>query len=69
MRMVNIERLVYGADYGVPYSTEDTMEENWIAALEVEEWRAESKGVIPANSFNLFPAAARRALAGDTLEA
>jgi 6-methylsalicylate decarboxylase len=56
-----VGRCIYGANCGVPCSTEDTMEENRTAVLEVEEREVRSKGVIGENDFNLFPTAAKRA--------
>jgi hypothetical protein len=35
--MVGVEQGIYGADCGVPCSTEEKMEENRMAVLEVEE--------------------------------
>lgn len=46
MRMMGVERCVYGTDCGVPCSAEHTMEENRMAVLEVEEREVGTKGVI-----------------------
>lgn len=60
MRMVGVEQGIYGADCGVPCSTEEKIEENRMAVLEVEEREVGSKGVVGVNGFSLFPAAAAK---------
>jgi len=61
MRMVGVDRCIYGADCGVPCSTEATMEENRMAVLEVEQRELGQKGKIGTNGWALFPDAAKRA--------
>ena len=65
MRMVGWEHCVYGADCGVPCSTDDTMEENRMAVLEVEKREMGQEGRVGMNGWKLFPAAAKRAKAGE----
>ena len=64
IRMVGIEQCVYGADCGVPCSTEATMEENRMAVLEVERRETGEEGMVGMNGWKLFPAAVKRAEAG-----
>ncbi|KAI9828573.1 MAG: hypothetical protein M1819_006565 [Sarea resinae] len=61
MRMVGAGKCVYGADCGVPCSTELTMEENRLHVLEMEEKETGKRGGVGMNGWTLFPAAARRA--------
>lgn len=59
IKMVGKERCVYGADCGVPCSTEVTMEKNRLAVLEIEK-ELGVEGEIGVNGWALFPSAARR---------
>jgi predicted TIM-barrel fold metal-dependent hydrolase len=57
--MVGKERCVYGADCGVPCSTERTMEQNRMAVLEIER-ELGIEGEVGMNGWTLFPSAAKR---------
>ncbi|KAI9846545.1 MAG: autophagy protein [Thelocarpon superellum] len=68
IRMVGAERCVYGADCGVPCSTEATMEENRLAVLDVEAREAGSKGTIGQNGWVQELCASSAAVASKTLD-
>lgn len=61
VQMVGVEHVIYGADCGVPCSTELTMEENKTDVLNWEEKNNVPKGTILTNGWELFPQAAIRA--------
>jgi predicted TIM-barrel fold metal-dependent hydrolase len=61
VQMVGVERVIYGADCGVPCSTELTMEENKSDVLDWEAKNGVQKGTILTNGWELFPQAAIRA--------
>jgi predicted TIM-barrel fold metal-dependent hydrolase len=61
VRMVGVEHVIYGADCGVPCSTELTMEENKVDVLDWEAKNAIPNGTILTNGWQLFPQAAIRA--------
>lgn len=60
LHMVPPDHLVYGADCGVPCSTESTMEANKRAVLEYEALSRCQRDAIGRNVLSLFPAAATR---------
>ncbi|CAF9937781.1 hypothetical protein IMSHALPRED_000543 [Imshaugia aleurites] len=60
LHMVSPDHLVYGADCGVPCSTESTMEANKKAVLEYEGLSRSQRDAIGRNVLSLFPAAASR---------
>lgn len=60
LHMVSPDHLVYGADCGVPCSTELTMEANKREVLEYEGLSKEQRDAIGRNVLSLFPAAAAR---------
>ena len=60
LQMVAPDHLVYGADCGVPCSTESTMEANKEAVLEYEGLSRSQRDAIGRNVLSLFPAAAKR---------
>ncbi len=60
LHMVPPDHLVYGADCGVPCSTELTMEANRKAVLEYEGLSLSQREDIGRNALCLFPAAAKR---------
>ncbi|KAI1267304.1 hypothetical protein F5Y18DRAFT_379825 [Xylariaceae sp. FL1019] len=62
IRMTGIEHVVYGADCGVPCSTEATMEENRHAVRDMAKKVKGDGDFVGMNGFNLFPAARLRAL-------
>lgn len=62
LKMTGIEHVVYGADCGVPCSTEDTMEENREAVKAIAGRHGDSE-VVGMNGFELFPNAKARAQA------
>ncbi|KAF2181506.1 hypothetical protein K469DRAFT_691984 [Zopfia rhizophila CBS 207.26] len=66
IKMVGVKNIVYGADCGVPCSTDATMDENQQDVLDTERsmFGEEGAGVIAGNGWNLFPAAAKRAEEG-----
>jgi hypothetical protein len=61
MRMVGVEQGIYGADCGVPCSTEEKMEENRMAVLEVEESEVVVKVWLGLMALVCSAAAAKRA--------
>ncbi|EED21370.1 C6 transcription factor, putative [Talaromyces stipitatus ATCC 10500] len=61
VQMVGVEHVIYGADCGVPCSTEQTMEENKADVLRWESSNGVFKGMIMTNGWHLFPQAAIRA--------
>jgi hypothetical protein len=61
IQMIGIERIVYGADCGVPCSTDSTMAENQQDVLKIEKSMFGDKETIAGNGWSLFPAAAKRA--------
>jgi len=60
IKMVGSGRCVYGADCGLPCSTEATMEENRRDVLGVEREVGLSEGSVGMNGWGLFPRAAER---------
>jgi hypothetical protein len=60
VRMVGETICVYGANDGVPCSTEDTTEENRQAVLHVEQEFGMEAGVVGRNGWVLFPDATKR---------
>ena len=60
LHMVSADHLVYGADCGVPCSTESTMEANRRAVLEYEGLSKGQRDAIGRNILLLLPAAAKR---------
>ena len=60
LHMVSPNHLVYGADCGVPCSTESTMEANKKAVLEYEGLSRSQRDAIGRNVLSLFPTAAKR---------
>ena len=60
LHMVSADHLVYGADCGVPCSTESTMEANRKAVLEYEGLLKSQRDAIGRNVLSLLPAAAKR---------
>lgn len=63
IHMVGIENIIYGADCGVPCSTEATMAENQKDVVDIERSLFKNAGLIGQNGWDLFPAAAKRAAA------
>jgi predicted TIM-barrel fold metal-dependent hydrolase len=61
VQMVGIENVIYGADCGVPCSTEATMTENQKDVVAFEKNILNDTGVVSRNGWALFPAAAKRA--------
>jgi predicted TIM-barrel fold metal-dependent hydrolase len=61
IKMTGIEHVVYGADCGVPCSTEATMEENRATVRTIAEKVQGDGEFIGMNGFELFPAAKARA--------
>ncbi|KAI1162664.1 hypothetical protein F5B18DRAFT_370384 [Nemania serpens] len=64
IQMVGIKHVVYGADCGVPCSTEATMAENQRDVTDMERMLFGDVGMVGLNGWALFPDAAKRALAG-----
>ncbi|KAH8690136.1 hypothetical protein BGW36DRAFT_364860 [Talaromyces proteolyticus] len=62
-KMCGVENCIYGADCGVPCSTENTMEENRMDVTAFEKEQGIPINTIGNNGWKLFPDAARRALA------
>ena len=60
LRLVGKERVVYGADCGVPCSTAKTMEENKACLLAYEGLSEEDRSRIGTNLHRLFPNALKR---------
>jgi 6-methylsalicylate decarboxylase len=60
MKMTGIEHIIYGADCGVPCSTEDTMEENRSAVKEIAKRHDGDEDCVGLNGFKLFQSAAAR---------
>jgi len=58
LHRLSADHLVYGADYGVPCSTEHTMEANKKQVLEFEELTIDQRQTIGGNVLSLFPFAA-----------
>ncbi|RYP16752.1 hypothetical protein DL765_004929 [Monosporascus sp. GIB2] len=61
IKMTGIEHVVYGADCGVPCSTEATMEENRRTVRAIAEKVTGDPEFVGMNGFDLFPAARMRA--------
>ena len=61
VKMVGKEKVVYGADCGVPCSTHDTMESNRASVLRLEKELGLKPMTVAENGWKLFPAAAERA--------
>lgn len=59
-QMVGIKKVVYGADCGVPCSTEATMAENQKDVMDVERLFVGGVGTVGQNGWALFPAACAR---------
>ena len=68
VRLAGAGHVVYGADCGVPCSTEETMEENKRNLLAYEEMGAEDREAIGRNVYALFPAAVERMRKGEKRE-
>ncbi|KAI3401790.1 hypothetical protein diail_8168 [Diaporthe ilicicola] len=64
IQLVGVGNVIYGADCGVPCSTEATMAENQQDVKDVEERLFNEAGTVGQNGWGLFPAAAIRAAAG-----
>ena len=60
VKMVGREHVLYGADCGVPCSTQHTMERNREAVLAVEREEGMEEGTVGKNGWTLFPSAAKR---------
>ncbi len=60
VRLVGADHIVYGADCGVPCSSEHSMEQNRKAILAYDGMTSEEKESIGHNAEVLFPQAARR---------
>ncbi|KAE8160410.1 hypothetical protein BDV40DRAFT_302336 [Aspergillus tamarii] len=60
LRMVGLENVVFGANCGMPCSTEQTMEEYRKDILDFETRNDIPRGTILANGWKLFPQAAAR---------
>ncbi|KAF2094368.1 hypothetical protein NA57DRAFT_80182 [Rhizodiscina lignyota] len=60
VKMVGSERIIYGADCGVPCSTVHTMEENRASVRNVSKEMGLDAEFVGRNAWDLFPAAARR---------
>ena len=60
LHMISADHLVYGADCGVPCSTEQTMEANKKQVLEFEGLTETQRQAIGRNVLSLFPSAAAR---------
>ncbi|KAL9612462.1 MAG: hypothetical protein Q9167_002934 [Letrouitia subvulpina] len=61
LKMVGAKHVVYGADCGVPCSTDATMAENQQDVVDIENQVLGHSGSIASNGWALFPAAAKRA--------
>ena len=61
IRLVGVERCIYGSDCGVPCSAVTCMDHNMKEMLEIEHAETGETGGIGMNGWNLFPAAAKRA--------
>lgn len=61
VKMVGGGRVVYGADCGVPCSSEKTMKENMEDVERVERDCGLTAGTVRMNTWRLFPTAAKRA--------
>lgn len=61
VKMSGIEHIVYGADCGVPCSTEATMEENREYVMEIARKNTGNSDFVGTNGFDLFPNAKARA--------
>lgn len=61
IKMTGIHHVVYGADCGVPCSTEATMEENRRTVRDIAEKVTGDGKFVGMNGFDLFPAARLRA--------
>lgn len=64
VKMCDVERCVYGADSGVPCSTEVTIEENRNDILAFAKENKIPANIVGENGWELFPAAAERAFDG-----
>ncbi|POS76018.1 hypothetical protein DHEL01_v205589 [Diaporthe helianthi] len=64
IEMVGVGNIIYGADCGVPCSTEATMAENQRDVEDIEARLFNETGIVGRNGWDLFPAAAKRADAG-----
>ncbi|KAJ5087789.1 hypothetical protein N7456_011405 [Penicillium angulare] len=63
IKMTGIEHVVYGADCGVPCSTEATMAENLVNTRVIAKRVSGDEDFVGMNGFHLFPAAKARAMA------
>jgi predicted TIM-barrel fold metal-dependent hydrolase len=61
VKMAGIEHIVYGADCGVPCSTELTMEENRESVMDIAQKSTGDGNFVGMNGFDLFPNAKARA--------
>jgi predicted TIM-barrel fold metal-dependent hydrolase len=68
LRLAGAGHVVYGADCGVPCSTEETMEENKRKMLAYEGWGGREREAIGKNVYALFPAAVERLRKGEKRE-
>lgn len=64
IEMVGVGNVIYGADCGVPCSTEATMAENQRDVEDIEARLFNETGIVGRNGWDLFPAAAKRVDAG-----
>ena len=60
LMMTTPDHIVYGADCGVPCSSESTMERNKQAVLEYGGFAGEQAEAVGSNVLKLFPRAAAR---------
>lgn len=60
IRLAGKQHIVYGADCGVPCSTDETMEENKNNVLAFEGMQEEERSAIGRNLYHLFPEAVKR---------
>ena len=60
LMMTTPDHIVYGADCGVPCSSESTMERNKQAVLEYSGFVGEQAEAVGSNVLRLFPRAAAR---------
>jgi 6-methylsalicylate decarboxylase len=66
VKMVGPEHVVYGADCGVPCSSEETMEKNRKAIVQVSSELSMGPDTVGRNGWHLFPKAAARVEKGQT---
>ena len=61
LRLMGLDKCIYGSDCGVPCSSAKGMDRNQLSVLEVEDRETGQSGKIGLNGWHLFPAAAKRA--------